>query len=334
MTAATAHVPTHEPVLAQACWQLIAPAFTSCDTPVIIDATLGLGGHSQYFLDNHPHVIVIGIDRDMKAIEHSQRRLEPYGDRFIAVHTTYDHIAQAMEVASQHSSLQGLHSVNAVFMDLGVSSMQLDDDERGFAYSRNTALDMRMDQRQTTTARDLINTASVKELASIIKEYGEERNALRIARLIEETRKKAPIESSQELTDIVFRAIPRVQQGRSGHPAKRTFQALRIAVNDELEILRRSIPTVIEVLALKGRLVVESYHSLEDRIVKTAMKKAASVQVPDDLPVTADALQADFQLVTPKAIQATKEEKESNPRSRSVRLRALERVRYPQRRCA
>lgn len=324
---ATDEIPTvHAPVLVEKVLALLEPAV--CDsngrTATMVDCTLGLGGHAEAALAAWPHLSVIGIDRDREAIELAHRRLNKFGDRFQAVCTTYDRVD---EVVKQAGLTKG---VDAVLMDLGVSSLQLDDDSRGFAYSRDTSLDMRMDQTTGITAADLLNTASAPELTHILATYGEERFAHRIAQRIVERREQEPFESTGQLVELVREAIPAPARRTGGNPAKRTFQALRIAVNEELEILRAAVPAALTALRVGGRLVVESYHSLEDRIVKNIFRHGSESRVPHDLPVVPEGYGPSLSLVTRKAIQATPQDIEKNPRAASVRLRAAEVVRpYP-----
>lgn len=315
---------THLPVLAKQCVDFIAPTLRLASPPVVVDATLGLGGHSELILESHPDVHVIGIDRDAKAIDAASTRLERFGDRFHSAHTTYNNIDQVVRDYADVCGSDG--RVQAVLMDLGVSSMQLDDDSRGFAYSRDNVLDMRMNQDEGDTAADLVNSASEETLTHIIRTYGEERFAKRIAQRIIRHRSDDPIRTTKQLADIIYDAIPAATRQPGSHPAKRTFQALRIAVNDELTILADTLPKALHVLCPGGRLVVESYHSLEDRIVKNAMRKVTTVDVPAGVPLTADQLTPDFTSITTKAIQADDDEQSHNSRSKSVRLRVVEKT--------
>lgn len=311
----------HAPVLIDEVLELLAPAFANTSQAVMIDCTLGMGGHTEAILKAFPHVQVIGIDRDTNAIRLASKRLETFGNRFKAVHSTYDKVA---EVAAEHG-LFG--NVDAVLMDLGVSSLQLDDDERGFAYSRNTYLDMRMDQTQGITAAQLLASASAEELTRILRTFGEEKFAAKIARNIVKQRETKPVETSLELTDLVRDSIPAPARRQGGNPAKRTFQALRVAVNEELDILADAVPAALESLKIGGRLVVESYQSLEDRIVKNVIKDGTQINIPPGLPVIPDHLKPSLETVTRKAIQATPEQIEENPRAASVRLRAATKIR-------
>ncbi|MDO5729061.1 MAG: 16S rRNA (cytosine(1402)-N(4))-methyltransferase RsmH [Actinomycetaceae bacterium] len=310
----------HQPVLVDDVLALLAPALDG-RVATLIDCTVGMGGHSEAILQRWPSVSIIGIDRDPIAIELASTRLEPFGDRFRTVHATYDAVAQVARDAGVFGK------IDAVLMDLGVSSLQLDDDERGFAYARDTSLDMRMDQSRGRSAAELIETASAEELTRILATYGEERFAKRIAQSITQQRGKHPITTTGQLVDIVRQAIPAPARRTGGNPAKRTFQALRIAVNEELDILERALPAALSTLRIGGRLVVESYHSLEDRIVKTTFRNGSEVQIPPDLPIVPDNAQPALSLITRKAIQADAAGVAHNPRAASVRLRAAEIIR-------
>ncbi|MDI9588277.1 MAG: 16S rRNA (cytosine(1402)-N(4))-methyltransferase RsmH [Acidobacteriota bacterium] len=308
----------HVPVLLDDVLNLLAPAFTGRETAWMVDATLGMGGHTEAVLETFPNVHVIGIDRDPQAIELASTRLARFSDRFQAVQETYDHIDEVV-------AGQGLSNVDAILMDLGVSSLQLDDDERGFSYSRPAPLDMRMNQSAGITAAEILAQWDEAEIARILRVYGEERFAKRIAARIVEARKTAPITDSVALAELVRDAIPAATRRSGGHPAKRTFQAMRIAVNDELTILETAIPRALASLRVGGRLVVEAYQSLEDRIVKSIFKQGSEVDTPLDLPVLPeDVEEPALKLVTRKAIQADESAIAKNPRSQSVRLRAAE----------
>ncbi|MDO5719970.1 MAG: 16S rRNA (cytosine(1402)-N(4))-methyltransferase RsmH [Actinomycetaceae bacterium] len=316
----------HTPVLLDSVLALLEPSLFRRDKgPArMVDCTLGMGGHTEAVLATWPHVAVIGIDRDRDAIELAQRRLKKYSDRFKAVHATYDCVD---DVVQQAGWTEG---ADAILMDLGVSSLQLDEDSRGFAYSRDTALDMRMDQNSGRTAAELLNTASLAELTRILTTYGEERFARRIAQRIVDQRNREPLASTGQLVELIRDAIPAPARRTGGNPAKRTFQALRIAVNEELEILSQAIPAALSALRIGGRLVVESYHSLEDRIVKSAFRRGSQSNVPHDLPLIPQEHAPYLSVLTRKAIQATPEDIEKNPRAASVRLRAVEITRpYP-----
>ncbi|WP_396121364.1 16S rRNA (cytosine(1402)-N(4))-methyltransferase RsmH, partial [Actinomyces sp. 187325] len=253
--------------------------------PVLIDCTLGMGGHSEGALTRFPHLTVVGIDRDREAIALASARLAPFGDRFRAVRTTYDHVDEVACDASPY----GDGTVDAVLMDLGVSSLQLDDAGRGFSYSRPAPLDMRMDQSAGTTAQQLLETAEEHEITRILRAYGEERFAPRIAAALVRRREAGrPVRDTADLAELVRESVPAAARRTGGHPAKRTFQALRIAVNAELEVLERAVPRALNSIRVGGRLVVESYQSLEDRIVKQAIAAGTTTRAPEGLPFVPD----------------------------------------------
>ena len=310
--------PSHVPVMLDRVVALLAPALDH-DGAVLVDCTLGLGGHTGAVLERCGLARVIGIDRDPAALELAAERLRPFGERFVGVHATYDELTDVLGRA-------GLDSVAGVFFDLGVSSMQLDLRERGFAYAADAPLDMRMDPTAGLTAADVLNTYPEAELARILREYGEERFARRIAGAIVRQRAVEPFTTSARLVELLYTAIPAPARRTGGHPAKRTFQALRMEVNDELGVLRRAIPAAIDAIGVGGRVVVESYHSLEDRLVKRAFTAATRLDVPEDLPFIPEGAEPALRLVTRGAEQADDHEIEQNPRAASVRLRAIERV--------
>ncbi|RPF22048.1 16S rRNA (cytosine1402-N4)-methyltransferase [Myceligenerans xiligouense] len=314
----------HVPVLLQRCVDLLAPALAAPGS-VLVDCTLGMGGHTEGVLEQVPTARVIGIDRDPEALRLASERLARFGDRFTPVHAVYDEIG---EVVSEHTAdgpTPG--AVQGVLMDLGVSSLQLDETVRGFAYSQDAPLDMRMDPTRGHTAADVLNTYDERELARILREYGEERFAARIARAIVRRRESEPWERSGDLVDLLRATIPAATRKTGGHPAKRTFQALRIEVNGEIEVLGRAVPAAIEALATDGRIVVESYHSLEDRIVKRALQRGTTSSAPPGLPVEPETHKPYLEALTRGAETADGPELERNPRSASVRLRAARRVR-------
>ena len=311
--------PHHVPVLLDRVVALVAPALAEPGA-VLVDATLGLGGHTEAVLERCPEARVIGVDRDVHALERSRERLAPYAGRVTFVHAVYDQIAEVLRD-------QGLDHVDGVLFDLGVSSMQLDVRERGFAYAEDAPLDMRMNDTAGRTAADVLNTYPVEELARILKQYGEERYARRIAESVVRERAKEPFTRSARLVELVRDAIPAPARRTGGHPAKRTFQALRIEVNDELSVLRRALPAAIDAIGVGGRVVVMSYHSLEDRITKQVFTDATRSTVPPDLPFVPEGSEPPLRLLTRGAEKASAEEIEANPRAASVRLRAVERVR-------
>jgi 16S rRNA (cytosine1402-N4)-methyltransferase len=308
----------HVPVLVERCLELIGPAVDR-DAPVHIDATVGLGGHAEAVLATFPRVRVIGLDRDPQALALSRQRLAPFGDRIRLEHAVYDQLTEVMAALS-------LDTVDSVLFDLGVSSMQLDDASRGFAYAQDAPLDMRMDPTTGITAADVVNTYPAKDLTRVLREYGEERFASRIAAAIVRERAKAAVTSSSRLADLVRDSIPAAARRTGGHPAKRTFQALRIEVNGELAALDAALPEAIEALSLGGRIVVMSYHSLEDRMVKQAFAARARSTAPVDLPVVPPGSGPTLRLLTRGAELPSDAEIAANPRAASVKLRAAERV--------
>ncbi len=313
--------PSHVPVLLERCLALLAPAL---DRPgaVVVDATLGLGGHSEAMLRRFPGVRLIGLDRDPRALELSGRRLAPYAERIVLVHAVYDQIPRVLA-----DVLPGAARVDGVLFDLGVSSMQLDEAARGFAYSQDAPLDMRMDPTTGMTAADVLNTYAGRELARVLREYGEEKFAGRIADAVVRERARAPFDTSARLVELIRAAIPAPARRTGGNPAKRTFQALRIEVNGELDALERALPAAIDALTVGGRIVVMSYQSLEDRIAKRALTSRATSDVPVDLPFVPEGHEPELRLVTRGSEPASAAEVEENPRAQSVRLRAAERMR-------
>ncbi|PKI93236.1 16S rRNA (cytosine(1402)-N(4))-methyltransferase [Actinomycetales bacterium SN12] len=303
----------HTPVLLERCIELLAPALQQ-DGAVLVDATLGMGGHSEAFLERFPGIRLIGLDRDTDALRIAGERLAPFGDRVTLVHTVYDEI--------------GLHALgaSAILFDLGVSSLQLDEAERGFAYSKDAPLDMRMDQTKGRTAATILAEYSEGQLRRIFERFGEEKLAGRYARFIVEARDEHPLTRSGELVDLLIAATPAAAQ-RAGHPAKRVFQALRIEVNSELSVLADAIPAAMDALAVGGRIAVMAYQSLEDRLVKQAFVAASSSTAPAGLPVELPEHAPRFRTLTKGAELASDEEKARNPRAIPVRLRAAEKLR-------
>ncbi|HWI43908.1 MAG TPA: 16S rRNA (cytosine(1402)-N(4))-methyltransferase RsmH [Nocardioides sp.] len=311
--------PRHVPVLLDRVVALLEPALDHADA-VLLDCTLGLGGHSEAVLSRCSLARVVGIDRDPQALAMSRERLASYGDRFTAVHAVYDEIPQVLADL-------GLSEVSGVLFDLGVSSLQLDLPERGFAYAVDAPLDMRMDGSTGPTAADVLNTYTAGELVRVLREYGEERMAKRIAAAVVREREREPFRTSGRLVALLYDVIPAPARRTGGHPAKRTFQALRMEVNDELRVLERAMPAAVDAIGVGGRVVVESYHSLEDRLVKRVFADATRSTVPEDLPFVPEGSEPDYRLLTRGAEQANPAEVEENPRAASVRLRAVERVR-------
>ena len=311
--------PRHVPVLLDRVVALVAPTLEHPDS-VLVDATLGLGGHTEAVLERCPSARVIGVDRDQHALELAGARLAAYRERITLVHAVYDEIPELL------ADLR-LESVDGVLFDLGVSSMQLDVRERGFAYAEDAPLDMRMDDSTGPTAADVLNHYSEQDLARLLRNWGEERFARQIARAVVRARATVPFDRSARLVDLIRDTIPAPARRTGGHPAKRTFQALRIEVNDELGVLRRAIPGAIDVIGVGGRVVVMSYHSLEDRLVKQAFAARTRSTVPPDLPIVPEGYEPALRLVTRGSERASPAEIEANPRAASVRLRAVERVR-------
>lgn len=309
----------HISVLQDRCVELLGPAI-SAPGAVFVDGTLGMGGHTEAVLTAFPTVQAIGIDRDPHARAMASARLAPFGDRVQIVPAVFDQVAQVIQDA-------GHTQIDAMLMDLGVSSLQLDDDSRGFAYSRPAPLDMRMNPDAGQTAAELVNTAPIGELARILKQYGEEKFARNIAKNIVAQRELAPLETSVDLVAVIERSIPAAAKRTGGHPAKRTFQALRIAVNEELDVLAKVLPTAADLLPVGGRLVVMSFQSLEDRIVKNVFKRACSSSAPVGFPVELPEHAALFSNLTRGGEVATESEVAQNSRAASVRLRAMERRR-------
>jgi len=311
----------HVPVLLDRVLALLAPALA--DRPAVaVDATLGLGGHAEALLAAHPQLTLVGLDRDPAALRRSRERLAPYAERLHLVHAVYDRMPEVLDEL-------GFDGVDGVLFDLGVSSMQLDVAERGFAYAQDAPLDMRMDQTAGRTAEQVVNEYPVPELARVLREYGEERFALRIAQAIDRERRVAPLRSTAHLAELVRQAIPAATRRHGGHPAKRTFQALRIEVNGELDAVRAAIPAALDALRVGGRIAVLAYHSLEDRIVKQAFAELARDTTPPELPVPLPDRGPQLRLLTRGAEPASDAEIADNPRAASVRLRAAERIRVP-----
>jgi 16S rRNA (cytosine1402-N4)-methyltransferase len=308
----------HTPVLLERCLELLAPALQD-EGAVLVDATLGMAGHSEAFLDALPGLRLVGLDRDPDALAIAGERLARFGDRVHLVHTVYDGIGRALDGL-------GIGEVQGVFFDLGVSSLQLDRVERGFSYSQDAPLDMRMDGTAGLTAAQVVAEYDELELRRIFYDYGEEKLAPRYASRIVQAREVEPITTSARLVEIIQQATPAAVQ-RAGHPAKRVFQALRIEVNQELSVLARAMPAAIDRLAVGGRVVVESYQSLEDRIVKRELRARSTSTAPVGLPVELPEHRPELKLLVRGAELADQHEIAQNPRAASVRLRAAERAR-------
>ncbi|HNM97439.1 MAG TPA: 16S rRNA (cytosine(1402)-N(4))-methyltransferase RsmH [Marmoricola sp.] len=309
----------HVPVMLDRVVALLAPALT-VPGAVVVDATLGLGGHSEALLERFPDLRLIGIDRDRHALDRASARLAAHSGRTTFVHAVYDEIPDVLDEL-------GLSCVDGILFDLGVSSMQLDQRERGFAYSGDAPLDMRMDDSTGPTAADVLNNYSEADLARVLRTWGEERFASKLARAMVRARAEAPFTTSARLVELIYATIPAPARRTGGHPAKRTFQALRIEVNDELGALRRAIPAALDATCVGGRVVVMSYQSLEDRLVKRVFAERTTSKVPPDLPVVPEGHEPALRLVTRGAEQADADEIAINPRSAPVRVRAAERIR-------
>ncbi|HVE98390.1 MAG TPA: 16S rRNA (cytosine(1402)-N(4))-methyltransferase RsmH [Mycobacteriales bacterium] len=309
----------HVPVLRDRVVALLAPA--SLPGGVVVDATLGLGGHSLALLEALPDVHVVGLDRDPQALARAERRLAAYADRVRVVHAVYDELPAVLHRLD-------VGPVDGVLFDLGVSSLQLDEPERGFSYAHDAPLDMRMDPTSGRSAADVVNTYPVDRLARVLAEYGEERFALRVAQAIARARAAEPITRTAPLAELVRDSIPAATRRHGGHPAKRTFQALRIEVNDELAVLERAVPAALGCLRVGGRLVSLAYHSLEDRIVKRAITAGLQGCIcPPDLPLCGCGRTPELRVVGGRHEEPTPDEVAANPRAASARLRAVERIR-------
>lgn len=301
------------------CIALLAPSIEKSANPIVIDATLGMGGHAEALLERYPNLLVVGIDRDTEAIKIASNRLAKFGARFTFVHAVFD---QMPEVLSE----LGIKGVDGILFDLGVSSLQLDHVDRGFSYSNSAPLDMRMDKSSGLTARDVLENYSKEDLVKILRTYGEERFATRIVENIIKARSAGTLKTTTDLAELVKASIPAPARRVGGNPAKRTFQAIRIEVNQELKILENALPKALNQLKVGGRLVVMSFQSLEDKIVKQAFASASESKNPMGLPVELEHLKAKYQLVFRGSEGARAEEIETNSRAQSVRLRAIERV--------
>lgn len=301
------------------CVDLLAPSIQMYSQPVVVDATLGLGGHTEALLERFPQLTVIGIDRDASALAMAKQRLLSFGDRVKTSHAIFDEISN---VVLSH----GYTHVSGVLFDLGVSSMQIDESRRGFSYSHDAPLDMRMDASQGITAFEIVNHYEPGTLVKILRTFGEEKFATRIVENIVKARAQAPLNSTLELAALVKESIPAATRRTGGNPAKRTFQALRIAVNDELGTITRAIPQALDLIDVGGRVVVMSFQSLEDKIVKEIFVEASTSKSPRNLPMDLPQFAAKFALVLRSSEKASEDEQIENPRSTSVRLRAIEKV--------
>lgn len=312
----------HVPVMLTRIVEVLAPALTSTggDRRVFVDGTLGMGGHTEAILAACPDALAVGIDRDPQALALAGERLAGFGERFVPVRAVYDEIGDVLAELD-------LPAADAVLLDLGVSSLQLDEADRGFAYAQDAPLDMRMDPDLPRSAADVLNTYEAPQLARVLSEYGEERFARKIAAAVVRERAQAPFTTSGRLVELLRRTVPAASQRSGGHPAKRTFQALRIEVNEELAALSRALPAALDSLALRGRVAVLSYHSLEDRMVKRALAAGSRSDAPPGLPVELAEHAPYLRLLGRGGEVPTPEEVAENPRAASARLRVAERVR-------
>ncbi|MCX4525441.1 MULTISPECIES: 16S rRNA (cytosine(1402)-N(4))-methyltransferase RsmH [unclassified Streptomyces] len=309
----------HVPVMLQRCLDLLAPALQKPGA-VVVDCTLGLGGHSEALLTRFPEAHLIGLDRDKEALRLSGERLAPFGDRATLVHAIYADLAEVLDGL-------GIPAVQGILFDLGVSSMQLDEADRGFAYAQDAPLDMRMDQTTGISAAEVLNTYAPGELVRILRQYGEEKQAKRIVSAVVREREKEPFSNSARLVELIRDALPQAAKRTGGNPAKRTFQALRIEVNGELSGLERAIPAAVDRIAVGGRIAVLSYHSLEDRLVKQVFAAGAASTAPPGLPVVPEKYQPKLKLLTRGAELPTEEEIAENRRAAPARFRGVERIR-------
>ncbi|MEI7454628.1 MAG: 16S rRNA (cytosine(1402)-N(4))-methyltransferase RsmH [Actinomycetes bacterium] len=309
----------HKSVMLDRCITLLTPAIERNSNPIVIDATLGLGGHSKAILEKFPQVKIVGLDRDQSAMKIAKENLQEFAERITIIHAVYDELPSVLD------SL-GFKKVNGILFDLGVSSLQLDEAERGFSYSHLAPLDMRMDQSDPLSAAVVLNTYTKGELVRVLRNYGEEKFASRIADNIIKARASGILNNTKDLAELVKSSIPAATRRTGGNPAKRTFQALRIEVNNELKILETAIPAALDRLSVGGRMVVMSFQSLEDRIVKRFFADASESKSPRGLPVEMAEFAAKYNLVFRGSESASDEEIESNSRAQSVKLRAIERI--------
>jgi len=315
----------HVPVMLAEVVALLAPALESPPADpagepdcVLVDCTLGLGGHAHALLTACPQAHLIGLDRDPQALTIARERLAEFADRITLVEAVFDELPGVL-------ARLGRPRVQGILLDLGVSSLQIDDPERGFAYAHDAPLDMRMG-RQELTAAHVLNTYSKAELTRILRTYGEERFAARIAARIVAERKRERFSTSGQLVRLLYDTVPASSRKSGGHPAKRTFQALRIEVNGELAALQSVLPQAIAALSVRGRIAVLAYHSLEDRLVKQILGVAARDRAPRDMPIVPAELRPQLRLLTRGAERPSAAEVARNPRAASARLRAAERI--------
>ena len=318
----------HVPVMRDRMAELLAPSVEKFGAnAVLIDGTLGAGGHTEHFLNVFPNARVIGVDRDPNALRQASERLAPFKDRFTAVQSRFDHVDEV--VANNTGEIFDTareHGIAGALFDLGVSSMQLDQQERGFSYRGDAPLDMRMDQTQGITAAEVLNTYSHGDLARILKTYGDERFAGKIASAVIAERDREPFDRAARLVELLYATIPAATRRTGGHPAKRTFQALRIEVNRELEAVEDVVPVITNLLGVGGRAVFMSYQSLEDKIVKAAFNELTTSKTPAGLPMDLPGTEPEFRTVTRGAEKAPADEIERNPRAAPVRVRCIEKL--------
>ena len=318
----------HVPVMRDRMAALIAKQVEAMgENAVIVDATLGAGGHSEFFLNAFPQARLIGLDRDENALRDARARLAPFGERFVGVQTRFDGLAEVLEnEEGEIFDIAREHGISGALFDLGVSSMQLDQVERGFAYRTDAPLDMRMDPSQGITAADILNTYCHGDIARILKTYGDERFAGKIASAVLKEREKEPFSTSARLVELLYDAIPAATRRTGGHPAKRTFQALRVEVNNELDSLKNVLPQITDALNVGGRAVFMSYQSHEDKLVKKFFTDLTTSKTPRGLPVDLPGTAPLFKQVTRGAETASEAEIEENPRAAPVKVRAIERI--------
>ena len=309
----------HKSVMLERCITLLTPAIERNTNPIVVDATLGLGGHSKAILEKFPEVRIVGLDRDQSAIQIAKENLQDFSERITIIHAVYNEIPAVLDTL-------GFKKVDGILFDLGVSSLQLDQADRGFSYSQAAPLDMRMDQSEPLSAAVIINTYSKGELIRVLRNYGEEKFASKIADNIIKARNNSTLNNTNDLAELVKTSIPAATRRTGGNPAKRTFQALRIEVNNELKVLEAAIPAGLDRLAVDGRMVVMSFQSLEDRIVKRFFADASESKSPRGLPVEMAEFAAKFKLVFRGSESASEIEIENNSRAQSVKLRAIERI--------
>ena len=318
----------HVPVMRDRMAELLAPSVEAFGAnAVLIDGTLGAGGHTEHFLNVFPNARVIGVDRDPNALRQASERLAPFKDRFTAVQSRFDHVDEVVaNNAGEIFDTAREHGIAGALFDLGVSSMQLDQQERGFSYRGDAPLDMRMDQTQGITAAEVLNTYSHGDLARILKTYGDERFAGKIASAVIAERDREPFDRAARLVELLYATIPAATRRTGGHPAKRTFQALRIEVNRELEAVENVVPVITNLLGVRGRAVFMSYQSLEDKIVKAAFNELTTSKTPAGLPMDLPGTEPEFRTVTRGAEKAPADEIERNPRAAPVRVRCIEKL--------